>query len=241
MRARSWARFSAAARVVPARRVGCASPGARAPKDAPSTPVSRRPSAAAVAKLESLGHEVVETALPLEGWNQAFGPLVLAEERRERGDLLERFPDLLSDYVRKIVGGGADAQRRRDSGWPRGAPALSRPHRGVCSRPGTRSRHRQRRSPRSPSTSGRRGSPGARSTGCGARSPFAVPFNVSGNPAVSLPCGLADGLPVGLQLVMPLNQDDRLLDLAEDVEEALAFDRSLMGDPSPGPVVVAAS
>ena len=54
--------------------------------------------------------------------------------------------------------------------------------------------------------------------------PFAVPFNVSGNPAVSLPCGLADGLPVGLQLVMPLNADERLLDLAEDVEEVIAFD-----------------
>ena len=71
--------------------------------------------------------------------------------------------------------------------------------------------------------------------------PFAVPFNVSGNPAVSLPCGLADGLPVGLQLVMPLNADERLLDLAEDVEEALAFDRSLMGDAAPRPAVEAAS
>ena len=43
-------------------------------------------------------------------------------------------------------------------------------------------------------------------------------------PAVSLPCGLADGLPVGLQLVMARNEDERLLDLAEDVEEAIAFD-----------------
>ena len=68
-----------------------------------------------------------------------------------------------------------------------------------------------------------------------------MPFNVSGNPAVSLPCGLADGLPVGLQLVMPLNADERLLDLAEDVEEALTFDRNLMGDPAPSPAVEAAS
>ena len=71
--------------------------------------------------------------------------------------------------------------------------------------------------------------------------PFAVPFNVSGNPAISLPCGLADGLPVGLQLVMPLNEDERLLDFAEDVEEALAFDRSTMGDLAPRPVAEAAS
>ena len=46
---------------------------------------------------------------------------------------------------------------------------------------------------------------------------------------------------MGLQLVMALNADERLLDLAEDVEEALAFDRSLMGDPVPRPAVEAAS
>jgi len=68
-----------------------------------------------------------------------------------------------------------------------------------------------------------------------------VPFNVSGNPAVSLPCGLAGGLPVGLQLVMPLNDDERLLDLAEDVEETVAFDRGPMGDPAPRLAAAAAS
>jgi len=50
-----------------------------------------------------------------------------------------------------------------------------------------------------------------------------------------VPCGLAGGLPAGLQLVMPLNEDERLLDLVEDVEEVIAFDRSLMGDPAPRP------
>ena len=93
---------------------------------------------AAVASLEALGHEVVETTLPLEGWNQAFGPLVLAEERRERGDLLDRFPDLLSDYVRKSL---AAAQTLTDDEIAAAAsriaaiaPALQR-----CSRPGTSS------------------------------------------------------------------------------------------------------
>lgn len=38
--------------------------------------------------------------------------------------------------------------------------------------------------------------------------------NVSGHPSLSLPCGMADGLPVGLQLTGPLGQDARLLSLA---------------------------
>ena len=56
--------------------------------------------------------------------------------------------------------------------------------------------------------------------------PFAVPFNVSGHPAASLPCGLADGLPVGLQIVGRRNREGALLDLAEACEEVLAFDPS---------------
>ena len=65
-----------------------------------------------------------------------------------------------------------------------------------------------------------------------------MPFNVADSPAVSLPCGLAGGLPVGLQLVMPLNEDERLLDPAGDVEEALAFDWSRVSGPAPRPAAV---
>jgi aspartyl-tRNA(Asn)/glutamyl-tRNA(Gln) amidotransferase subunit A len=42
--------------------------------------------------------------------------------------------------------------------------------------------------------------------------PYTLPFNLSGNPAVTLPCGFgADGLPIGLQLVGPHLADARLL------------------------------
>ena len=195
---------------------------------------------AAVASLETLGHEVVETVLPLEGWNQAFGPLVLAEERRERGDLLHRFPDVLSDYVRKSL---AAARTLTDDQITAGRTAhrnyrahmaalfetwdvIATPATAVTAFPFDQRPKRIA---------------GREVDWLWGAFPFAVPFNVSGNPAVSLPCGLAEGLPVGLQLVMPLNTDERLLDLAEDVEEVIAFDRSLMGDPAPRPAVEAAS
>jgi aspartyl-tRNA(Asn)/glutamyl-tRNA(Gln) amidotransferase subunit A len=42
--------------------------------------------------------------------------------------------------------------------------------------------------------------------------PYTLPFNLSGSPAVTLPCGFgADGLPIGLQLVGPHLGDARLL------------------------------
>ncbi|GAC1547319.1 MAG: amidase [Candidatus Velthaea sp.] len=43
-------------------------------------------------------------------------------------------------------------------------------------------------------------------------SPFTYPFNLSRQPAASVPCGLTpEGLPVGLQIVGPLNADARVL------------------------------
>ncbi|MEC9329034.1 MAG: amidase family protein, partial [Pseudomonadota bacterium] len=42
--------------------------------------------------------------------------------------------------------------------------------------------------------------------------PFSFPFNASGNPAASVPCGFTSaGLPVGLQIVGPLHNDSLVL------------------------------
>ncbi|HET7827281.1 MAG TPA: amidase family protein, partial [Candidatus Saccharimonadales bacterium] len=46
-----------------------------------------------------------------------------------------------------------------------------------------------------------------------------VAANMSGNPAISLPAGTADGLPVGLQIIAPLRGDRRMLQLAKAFEE----------------------
>jgi aspartyl-tRNA(Asn)/glutamyl-tRNA(Gln) amidotransferase subunit A len=51
-----------------------------------------------------------------------------------------------------------------------------------------------------------------------------VPMSLAGIPAISIPCGLSDGLPVGLQLAGPALSDGRLLDAAHALEQALAFD-----------------
>lgn len=52
--------------------------------------------------------------------------------------------------------------------------------------------------------------------------PFTYPFNITGHPALSIPCGLSDrGLPVGLQLVGRKFEDGRLLGIASALERVL--------------------
>jgi aspartyl-tRNA(Asn)/glutamyl-tRNA(Gln) amidotransferase subunit A len=53
---------------------------------------------------------------------------------------------------------------------------------------------------------------------------LSMPFNVTGQPALSLPCGFdADGLPVGLQLAGRPHGEEALCNLARRVEEALGL------------------
>ena len=53
--------------------------------------------------------------------------------------------------------------------------------------------------------------------------PFTYPFNLSGQPAISIPCGFtAGGIPVGLQIVGPWGQDDLVLAVARSFEACLA-------------------
>ncbi|GAB3908707.1 amidase family protein [Kibdelosporangium lantanae] len=54
--------------------------------------------------------------------------------------------------------------------------------------------------------------------------PFTLVFNVSGQPAISLPLGRsASGLPIGVQLVAPYGREDVLLRVAAKLEEAMAI------------------
>jgi aspartyl-tRNA(Asn)/glutamyl-tRNA(Gln) amidotransferase subunit A len=51
-----------------------------------------------------------------------------------------------------------------------------------------------------------------------------IPPNMAGLPGLSIPCGLADGLPVGLQLVGPQFSENVLFRAGHALERALGFD-----------------
>ena len=50
-----------------------------------------------------------------------------------------------------------------------------------------------------------------------------IPVNLAGIPAVSIPCGLDEGLPVGLQIMGKVLDEANLLRIAHALEEALQF------------------
>jgi len=55
-------------------------------------------------------------------------------------------------------------------------------------------------------------------------SPFTIPWNVAGNPAISLPLHMTrDKLPVGVQLVAAYGREDLLVQLAARIEEAVPW------------------
>jgi aspartyl-tRNA(Asn)/glutamyl-tRNA(Gln) amidotransferase subunit A len=53
-----------------------------------------------------------------------------------------------------------------------------------------------------------------------------VPMSLAGIPAISIPSGLSEGLPVGFQLAGPAFSENRILDAAYALEQAIGFDGS---------------
>jgi aspartyl-tRNA(Asn)/glutamyl-tRNA(Gln) amidotransferase subunit A len=55
-------------------------------------------------------------------------------------------------------------------------------------------------------------------------SPFTYPFNLTGQPAASLPCGFtSDGLPIGLQVIGRRHDDQSVLRAAATFEAAVPW------------------
>jgi amidase len=209
----SFARASA-----PNRRIAfCPRPDGR-----PVDPAIVRTLESVAATLSDLGHEVVETDIPIQGWNEIFGPLVLDDELRERAHLLDR-PELLTPYEQASLRAAMrlssadvavarqallDFRRRIDTFLHR-FDAILTPTVATVAFP-----HDQR-----PKTID-----GEKVDWLWGAFPFTSPFNVAATPAISLPAGVHDGLPIGAQLVAAQGRDADLLNLAESLEAALAFD-----------------
>ena len=51
-----------------------------------------------------------------------------------------------------------------------------------------------------------------------------IPSNMAGMPGLSIPCGLSEGLPVGLQLIGPQFSENALFRAGHALERALGFD-----------------
>jgi aspartyl-tRNA(Asn)/glutamyl-tRNA(Gln) amidotransferase subunit A len=51
-----------------------------------------------------------------------------------------------------------------------------------------------------------------------------IPSNMAGLPSLSMPCGLSDGLPVGLQLIGPQFAENTMFRIGAALEAAIAFD-----------------
>jgi amidase len=57
-----------------------------------------------------------------------------------------------------------------------------------------------------------------------------VVFNISGQPAISLPLGQSTGgLPIGVQLVAPYGREDLLFQVAAQLDEAMPWRHRIPG------------
>ncbi len=150
----------------------------------------------------------------------AFGPVVVADSYVAFGHLLETKADLLTDNFRKSLERGklitgaqySQALRTIDVIKSKMADFFERYDLLLC-----------------PATAVPAFPCGQRPSVIGGQSvstlwgpfPFTVPFNITGQPAASVPCGFThNGLPVGLQIVGRIGQDDLVMRAAAAFEEA---------------------
>ena len=202
----------------------CARPGGR-----PHDPQVISVVETAVEKLVELGHYIIDYDLDIDGWEEIFGPLVLHNEYRERAHLLDEAADILTGYERRSleIARGLSAEdiekaHRLHADYSRRMQTLFDDFDLIIT----------------PTTAVPAFPVGQRPTEIDNREvhwlwgafPCTAPFNVSGNPAASLPCGLADSLPAGLQIIGPAFAEPLILDVAEDLEEALNLDQSRIID-----------
>ena len=198
----------------PRRVAWCANPEGR-PVDTGVAEVA----SSAVDRLAGCGHRVSGVDLDFGGWEEIFGPIVLAEEGERRGHLLDG-PHRLTTYQERTLRAARQLDqetvarahsalaeyRARVDGYLR--------HYDVIATPATATTAFELR--RRPTTIA-----GQRVGRLWGAFPFTAPFNVSGHPAVVLPAGFVNGLPAAVQLVGRRGADLDLLSLAGQLEAEL--------------------
>lgn len=193
-----------------------------APEGHPVAPGIRRCNEEVIKNLADLGHEIYEVPLPLQGWADAFGPLVLKDEAHYRQHLLEDDGEQLTFYARRAI----EVSARVTDADVTSAMAMRL---DVQRRVGEMLRtYDFIVTPTVATTAFLVGDRPAEIDGSKVDSlwgpfPFTAPFNVSGSPAATVPVGLVDGMPVGLQVVGPLNGEELVLDFCEDIEDVVSF------------------
>ncbi len=73
--------------------------------------------------------------------------------------------------------------------------------------------------PTTPTTAFKRGDKNADPIAMYLNDLFTVSANLSGLPGLSAPCGFSNGMPIGLQLVAPFNEEGRLLNVAHRYQQ----------------------
>ncbi len=189
----------------------------------------------AVEVLGQLGpHLVVDSTPPLAGWAEVFRVLVLAEEWEQRGHLLRQTRAPLTEYAARALAAGEKVTpqevaaarvelkelRARVARFMRDFDLIATPATAVTAfKVGLRPTEIE----------------GARVDWLWGAFPFTPQFNVAGLPAASIPVGLLDGLPVGLQIVAPFGAESALLDVCEQLELAVGFDAMAVAHLWPDP------
>jgi Asp-tRNA(Asn)/Glu-tRNA(Gln) amidotransferase A subunit family amidase len=158
----------------------------------------------------------VPVALPGLGFEWAMSNL--AQLRRDLGD---RWPDCKDDMTVEMAFGmemadgvfdlalAAECERQRTEANERMAEVFDQVDLIICA---------TNPDVAFPAEVGLSTRVGGRQVGPENNGALTIPANVVGNPAISIPAGAVDGLPVGMQIITRHHADGLLLDLARIVE-----------------------
>jgi Asp-tRNA(Asn)/Glu-tRNA(Gln) amidotransferase A subunit family amidase len=184
-----------------------------------------RASASAARAFESLGCGVEEVSLPLPGpLLEALTTISNANSYAAAGHLLNTQAELLTDYVRGPLGEGS---RVTGVGYAR---ALGDQLRLKAAMGEFFRRYDLLLTPTTAVTAFPVGTPPSQIAGrdvdaAWGFNPYTYLANLLGNPAATLPCGMLDGLPVGLQVIGRFGEEATVLAASAAFEEARPWAR----------------